>query len=157
MKISDIVNPVLIDLDIKAGSKIESLNILIELLHKSNRISDKKLFLEEILARESIETTDLGFGIAIPHGRCNAVIKPSVAIGKLNTPIIWNESAETQEEPVYAIFLMASSPEAKGISHMEIISKIATLLIDDEFVAFFKETDSDDQLLERIEKQLGEG
>lgn len=156
MKIADVVNQDLIDLDISAGSMIEALNCLIELLYSSNRISDKKLFLDEILARENIETTDLGFGIAIPHGRCSAVTEPSVAIGKLKTPVVWNDSAESQEAPVYGIFLMASSPDDKGASHMEIIAKIATLLIDDQFVAFFKDNQNKTQLLEKIKTLIGE-
>lgn len=156
MKIDEIINQELIDLDITAGSKIEALNSLVELLYKANRVSNKKLFLEEILVREKIETTDLGIGIAIPHGRCLAVVKPSVAIGKLITPIKWNESNEAEEELVYAVFLMASSPDSEEVSHMDIISRIATLLIDDDFVAFLKYTDSADQLLKRIKQQLGE-
>jgi fructose-specific phosphotransferase system IIA component len=157
MKIENIINKKLIDLNISAGSKIEALDTLIELLYQTNRISDKKEFLKEILDREKIETTDLGFGIAIPHGRCSAVIKPSVVIGKLRTPVIWNGSDESQEVPVYGIFLMASSPEDKGVSHMEIIAKIATLLIADDFVAYFKDTQSEEGLLEKIKTLIGEG
>jgi fructose-specific phosphotransferase system IIA component len=156
MKIDAILSQDLIDLEISAGSKIEALNCLIELLHNANRISDKKLFLEEILDREKIESTDLGFGIAIPHGRCSAVTLPSVAIGKLKTPVTWNDSAEGQEPPVSGIFLMASSPDNQDISHMEIIAKVATLLIDDDFVAFFKDNQDQAQLLEKINTLIGE-
>lgn len=157
MKIDEIVNQEIIDLDITAGSKIEALNSLIDLLYNYNRILDKEMFLEELLAREHIESTDLGFGVAIPHGRCSTVIKPSVAIGKLRTPVTWNDSAEGQEIPVYGIFLMASSPDNKEVSHMEIIAKIATLLIDDDFVTFFKNNQSKKELLEKIRTLLGEG
>lgn len=157
MNIESVINTNLIDLSLAAGSKEEALKQLIELLYENKRISDKEEFLDEVLERENTETTDLGFGIAIPHGRCSAVIKPSIAIGKLNQPIIWDESVETEGKPVYAIFLMASSPDAEEISHMEIISRVATLLIDDEFVAFLKNTDSTENLFNRIKKQLGEG
>jgi fructose-specific phosphotransferase system IIA component len=156
MNIESVINTELIQLFLDSDSKIDALTQLIDLLHKTDRISDKDSFLREVLDREQIETTDLGFGIAIPHGRCSAVKKPSVAIGKLNNPVDWSDPTEGQE-PVYGIFLMASSPDDKGASHMEIIAKIATLLIDDQFVAFFKENQSDMQLFNRIKTLLGEG
>ncbi len=156
MNIESVINTELIHLSLVSESKIDALNQLIDLLYKTDRISDKDSFLREVLDREQIETTDLGSGIAIPHGRCGAVKKPSVAIGKLKTPISWSDPTDEQE-PVYGIFLMASSPDDKGASHMEIIAKIATLLIDDQFVAFFKENQSDMQLFNRIKALLGEG
>lgn len=157
MNIESVINSELINLSLIAESKIEAINQLIELLYKADRISDKDQFLSEVLEREDTESTDLGFGIAIPHGRCSAVIKPSVAIGKLSTPVTWNDAGENPEVPVYGIFLMASSPDDKGVSHMEIIAKIATLLIDDDFVAFFKDNQSEEELLEKINKLLEKG
>jgi fructose-specific phosphotransferase system IIA component len=157
MNIESVINTELINLNLTAETKIQAINSLIDLLYKADRISDKGQFLQEVLDREETESTDLGFGIAIPHGRCSAVIEPSVAVGKLKIPVAWNESDESQENPVYAIFLMASSPDDKGVSHMEIIAKIATLLIDDDFVAFFKNNLSEAKLLEKIKTLLGEG
>jgi fructose-specific phosphotransferase system IIA component len=157
MNIESVINTELINLNLTVETKIQAINSLIDLLYKADRISDKGQFLQEVLDREETESTDLGFGIAIPHGRCSAVIEPSVAIGKLKIPIAWNESDDSQENPVYAIFLMASSPDDKGVSHMEIIAKIATLLIDDDFVAFFKDNEIELTLLEKIKTLLGEG
>ena len=156
MNIESVINTDLINLNLATESKIVAINSLIDLLYKADRISDKDLFLKEVLARDKTESTDLGFGIAIPHGRCSTVTEPSVAIGKLMTPVIWNDSSEIQEDPVYAIFLIASSPDDKGLSHMEIISQIATLLIDDDFVAFLKANINELQLFEKIKTFLGE-
>ena len=157
MNIESVINTELINLSLTAETKIQAINSLIDLLYKADRISDKDQFLQEVLERENTESTDLGFGIAIPHGRCSAVIDPSVSIGKLSIPVAWNRSDESQDNPVYAIFLMASSPGDQGKSHMEIIAKIATLLIDDDFVAFFKDNQSEVKLLEKIKALLGEG
>jgi fructose-specific phosphotransferase system IIA component len=157
MNIESVINTELINLNLTAETKILAINSLIDLLYKADRISDKGQFLQEVLDREKTESTDLGFGIAIPHGRCSAVIEPSFAVGKLKIPVAWNESDESQENPVYAIFLMASSPDDKGVSHMEIIAKIATLLIDDDFVAFFKDNQIEQTLLEKIKTLIGEG
>ena len=52
---------------------------------------------------------------------------------------------------------MASSPDNEDISHMEIIARVATLLIDDQFVAYFKDTQDEAQLLEKIKTLIGEG
>jgi len=157
MNIESVINSELINLNLAADTKIQAINSLLDLLYKADRISDKGQFLQEVLNREETESTDLGFGIAIPHGRCSAVIKPSIAIGKLKIPVAWNEPDESQENPVYAIFLMASSPDDQGMSHMEIIAKIATLLIDDDFVAFFKNNQNEIKLLEKMKTLLGEG
>ncbi len=157
MNIESVINTELINLNLDADTKIHAINSLIDLLYKADRISDKSKFLQEVLEREETESTDLGFGIAIPHGRSSAVLEPSVVIGKLKIPVAWNESNENQDNPVYAIFLMASSPNNKGMSHMEIIAKIATLLIDDDFVAFFKDNQSEENLLENIKTLIGEG
>lgn len=157
MNIDHVINTDLINLNLAGGSKEEALQLLINLLYQNNRISDKGEFLSEVLERENTETTDLGFGIAIPHGRCKAVTAPSVAIGKLHPPVAWSDSPASQQAPVYGIFLMASSPDNEDISHMEIIARVATLLIDDQFVAYFKDTQDEAQLLEKIKTLIGEG
>jgi len=156
MNIESVISTELINLSLTAGSKEEALMLLIELLYENNRISDKEEFLREVLDRENTETTDLGFGIAIPHGRCSAVTAPSIAIGKLQPPLTWSENGESQQTPVYGIFLMASSPDNEEVSHMEIIARVATLLIDDQFVAYFKNTQNEILLLEKIKSLLGE-
>lgn len=156
LNIEDVISEDIIDLDLAAGSKLEAINQLIDLLHNAGRITDKDEFLEQVLDREETETTDFGVGVAIPHGRSNAVTRASVAIGKVRTPIQWNSTPGSGEPPVFSIFLMASTTSDQGQSHLEIIAKIATLLLEEDFLAFLKTTTNTSSLIKKIKTSLGE-
>ena len=156
MNLKDVISEDIIDLDIAAETKLEVINHLIDLLYNADRISSKSEFLEQVLEREKTEPTDFGVGVAIPHGRSQVVKQASVAIGKLQRPIAWNSTLDSDEPPVYAVFLMASTTSDAGKSHLEIIAKIATLLIEDDFLEFLKTNSSANSLLTMIETCLGE-
>ena len=155
MRIEDVVSPAIIDLDMRAKNKHQALEHLTALLVQAGRVSEQAGFLHEVMKREETETTDLGFGVAIPHGMCTYVLEPSVAIGKLREPIKWGDKEE-DEEPVFAIFLMATSPDEKGRSHIAVIAGVASLLIEEDFVAFLRENDDKVELLEEIKTYSGE-
>ncbi|MEJ2413112.1 MAG: PTS sugar transporter subunit IIA, partial [Anaerolineales bacterium] len=76
--------------------------------------------------------------------------------GKFTTPFQWDEDPDQQAEPIFVCFLMASSPADTDVSHIEIIAKIATLLINDQFVESLKEEISAQQLLDKISSLIGE-
>ncbi|MCD6576408.1 MAG: PTS sugar transporter subunit IIA [Anaerolineaceae bacterium] len=155
MHIEEIINERTINLNLEAKTKIEAIKKLIKMLYADRRIAEKDMFLQEVLEREKTESTDMGIGVAIPHGRSPSVKRASVAIGKLTAPIRWDGLKESEGKPVYAIFLLASSPDDNGKSHIEIISKIASLLIDDDFIAFLKRTNSKLKLLDSIKTHIG--
>ena len=157
MKIEDVIRTEIMNLRMGTETKQKALDEMIEMLFKAGRIDDRERLMEKILKREEMENTDLGFGVAIPHGISDSVKQASVAIGKLETPIEWGTESEENHEPVYAIFLMVSSPDEKGKAHLEIISKVATLLIEDEFVDFLKENNDKELLVEKIISMIGEG
>ena len=76
MRITDLVDRRSIDINGSAASKEEALNKVIDLMCKSGKISDKKAYAEKVFAREKEGTTGTGEGIAIPHGKCDAVRSP---------------------------------------------------------------------------------
>ena len=156
MRIDKVISPDTINLTMTATTKRAALNEMIDMLFKAGRITDKKRFADEIEKRESTETTDLGFGVAIPHGISDAVKQASIAIGKLATPIEWQENSEEKNPPIYAIFLMASSPDKQGREHIEIISKVASLLIEDDFVEFLQRNTDEALLINRIRTMIGD-
>lgn len=155
MRIEEIINEEIISLNIEAETKIEAIEKLVDMLYATDRITEKNLFLQDILDREKIESTNMGIGVAIPHGRSISVKQASVAIGRLIRPIRWDDSEVSEENPVHTVFLLASSPDDNGKSHIDVISKIASLLIDDSFVAFLKRTDSEKKLLDSIKSHIG--
>jgi PTS system fructose-specific IIA component len=156
MHLLEMLNEQTINLDLQAGTKEEALDQLATMLKNNERLVDKETFLKDVFEREAIEPTDMGIGVAIPHGKSAAVKQTTVAIGRLTEPIYWNGTSDNSDEPIFAIFLLAVSLNDKGTTHLEIISKIASLLIDDQFIDSLRHTPNQSSLLETIEKYLGE-
>ena len=158
MQLLEIINEECINLELKAETKKEALEELAGMLEINDRLLTRNDFIKDVLEREKIEATDLGIGIAIPHAKSAAVKKTSVAIGRLRAPIKWNAAEEpnNQDPPVAVIFLLAVSEKDKGNAHLELISKIATLLIEENFVKILFNTTSKKELLTTIKNQIGE-
>lgn len=158
MLLNDVITEETILFDLDVTTKDEALETMVQCLYDTGRINDYEGFLNDVFEREKIESTDMGIGVAIPHGKSSAVQKPSVVIGRLVKPIYWKESEkeEEQEKPIFAIFLLAvSASDKNGSMHLELISKVATLLIDDAFVKELKTTPSEKTLVETIKTYLG--
>lgn len=82
MDLSKVIKRETIKLDMEATTKEEVIKELTELLYKVNAISNKEKFLKDVFYRESIGTTGIGNGIAIPHGKSKFVNKTSLVIGR---------------------------------------------------------------------------
>jgi fructose PTS system EIIA component len=157
MFLDEVITEETILFDLDAATKDEVLGKMAQRLFETGRIDDYDVFLCDVLEREKIESTDMGIGVTIPHGKSIAVQKTSVVIGRLTKPIRWKEEQEEEEKPVFAIFLLAvPSSDENGSMHLELISKVATLLIDDDFVETLRTTPSEKTLLQTIETYLGE-
>jgi fructose-specific phosphotransferase system IIA component len=156
MHIDEVLDQDTMNLNLEAETKKEVIEKLADMLCAADRLTEKEQFVEGVLEREKTESTDFGIGIAIPHAMSASVKRASVAVGRLKKPINWNGSSGNSETPVQVVFLLASSPEDKGRSHMEIISKIAALLIEDDFVKMLLTTDSESALLDAVNTYLGE-
>ena len=77
MKITDLLAKESIDLGVKVSDKNDALKHMADLMDRSGKLSDKKLYLEAVQAREAEGTTGVGGGIAIPHGRCSCGTGPA--------------------------------------------------------------------------------
>ncbi|WP_238916861.1 BglG family transcription antiterminator [Clostridium sp. YIM B02555] len=118
-----------IKLDMKATTKDEALKELTELLYDSGTLSNKEEFLEDVYYRETLGSTGIGNGIAIPHGKSKFVNKTSIAFGKTRSDIKW----ETLDgKPVNFIILFAVTESDKNSVHVRLLSKVAARLGDDE-------------------------
>ena len=79
MRITDLLDARSISLDGAPKSKSEALDQIVDLMVKSEKINDKEAYRKQVYAREEESTTGIGEGIAIPHGKCDAVTKPGLA------------------------------------------------------------------------------
>lgn len=98
MKINEILQEENILLDLEAETKEEAIKQLADLLYKSERVMDLKLFLTDVFNRESLGFTGAGKGIAIPHGISEAVNDVTIVVGKTRQPVYWDTGDEIDEE-----------------------------------------------------------
>lgn len=152
MKITDLLAKESIELSGKAENKEDVLKQIVDLMDASGKISDKKLYLEAVQAREEEGTTGVGQGIAIPHGRCSGVKEAGLAAMVVKDGVEYNA---LDGEPVDLLFLIAA-PESSGNVHLEILSKLATMLMDDKFVADLKNAGSPEEFLNIIDNAESE-
>jgi PTS system fructose-specific IIA component len=151
----EVLSPATIDLRMKACSKSDAIRQLVALLAADKRILDREVFIDEVLKREALETTNMGKGVAIPHGKTAAVARNSIAIGRLEQPIEW--SREQEAETVSVVFLLAVRDDAqRDRAHLELISKVAALLIKEDFRNTLFKTEDKRELIEKIYTLVGE-
>ena len=147
MKITDLLSKESILLNVDVKDKDACLVKLVDLMDASGKISDKKLYLDAVYAREEEGTTGVGNGIAIPHGRCSGVKEPGLAAVTINGGVEYNA---LDSKPVDLAFLIAA-PEGSGTVHLEILSKLATMLMDENFVGNLKKAKTVEEFLKVID------
>ena len=129
MKIAELLGKDTIKLNLKANSKMEVLDQLVDVLYDAGRLNDKELYKEEILKRESLSSTGIGEGIGIPHGKTSAVKKASLALGIFRDGV---EFDSLDGAPVNIVFMIAA-PEGANNEHLETLSRLSVLLMNPEF------------------------
>lgn len=129
MTVSDVLRNDRIELNLKSDTKEGALKELTELLYKSGALTDKEAFLNDVLERESISTTGIGNGIAIPHGKSANVLETTAAIGRCNKPLEW-ESMD--DKPVNFIVLLAVNENDRTGVHVKLLSQMARKLASEE-------------------------
>ncbi len=129
MMVSDVLKSDRIALHLKSDTKESALKELTELLYKSGALTDKDAFLNDVLTRESISTTGIGNGIAIPHGKSANVLETTVAIGRCEKELEW-ESVD--DKPVNFIVLLAVNENDRTGVHVKLLSQMARKLASEE-------------------------
>lgn len=129
MKITDLLEEKSIKLNAVANSKQEALNQIVNLIDRTGNISNKEEYKKVVLAREKQGTTGIGEGIAIPHGKSNAVKKATLAAMVIPNGV---DFEALDSEKVDLMFLIAA-PETKDNIHLEVLSRLSALLMDEKF------------------------
>lgn len=129
MKITDLLDKRSIDLNGTPHSKKEALDQMVDLMVRSGKINDKEEYRRLVYAREEESTTGVGEGIAIPHGKGDAVNSPGLAAMVVPEGV---DFESLDKEPVNLIFLIAA-PNTKDNIHLDVLSKLSVLMMDEEF------------------------
>ena len=115
---------------------------------EGGNISDYKAYKEQVFFRETEGTTGIGDGIAIPHGKCDAVKSPGLAAMVIPGGV---EYEALDGEPVDLLFLIAA-PNTKDNIHLDVLAKLSRLLMHDDFVKALKSASSPDEFLAICDK-----
>lgn len=147
-----ILTPDLVDLSIKAENNLQVIN------HLANKIDDCKGrlnncdgYIEDVLCREELTSTAIGFGVAIPHGKSACVDEVTVAFGRLDEGIEW-ESFDGQK--VDLVFLLAVPEECKGDQHLRLIACLSRKLIHEEFRESLRNAEDTDEIMALLDETL---
>lgn len=132
MNFTTLINEQLISLSLDVKTKEEAIKSMAEKMEQSGYVSDVMKYTEAVLAREEKGSTGVGFGVAIPHGKSEGVVKPGLAFARLTNPIDWQS---LDGKPVSIFFLIAVPEENAGNEHLKILSSLSRKLIYEEFRA----------------------
>lgn len=142
-----------IKLDLKATTKAEVIDEMINLLNENGRLNDKEEFKKTILKREEQSSTGLEEGIAIPHGKSASVKIPTIAFGLSKTGIDYDS---LDGEPSKLFFMIAAPADATD-SHIETLSQLTSLLLDDDIREELLNVKSADEVLNILLKEEKSG
>ena len=147
MRITDLLDKRSISLDAAPADKKATLDMAVELMAKSGKLMDVEQYRAQVYAREEESTTGIGEGIAIPHGKCDAVKTPGLAAMVIKNGVDYDS---LDGEPVTLLFLIAA-PNTKDNVHLDVLSKLSVMLMDENFTTSLRNAKSVDEFLQIID------
>ncbi len=129
MKITDLLSTSAIQLNGVAHDKEEVISKMVDLMANNGNIINKEEYKRVVMEREKEGTTGIGEGIAIPHGKTDAVSKPGLAAMVVPNGVDFDS---LDGQPAKLLFLIAA-PNTKDNIHLDVLSRLSTLLMDIEF------------------------
>lgn len=148
MRIRDLLDTRSIQLNGIASGKTDVLNQMVDLMAKSGKISDVDTYRKGVFAREEEGTTGIGEGIAIPHCKSAAVKKPGLAAMVVPGGVDYDA---LDGAPVDLLFLIAA-PDTKENVHLDVLSKLSVLLMDEGFTGSLKSAKNVAEFLDVIDR-----
>ena len=146
MKITDLLKPQSILLNASPTNKADAIYTLGDLMDKGGNLSDKAEYLEAVFAREEFGSTGLGDGIATPHAKSAGVKEAGLAAMVVPNGVDF-EALDGQPS---RLFFMIAAPEGAADTHVEVLSKLATMVIDPDFKNALIQAATVDRFLELI-------
>ena len=148
MRITELLDKKSISLEAAPKSKNECLDMAVDLMAASGKLTDKEAYKKLVYAREEESTTGVGEGIAIPHGKGDCVSKPGLAAMVIKDGV---EYEALDDEPVNILFLIAA-PDTEDNVHLDVLSKLSMMLMDEDFRNNLINAKDADEFLSIIDK-----
>ncbi len=133
--------------NVKAANKAQVIDKLVDLQVTHGNITDKAAYKKAIYAREEEFSTYVGNGIVVPHAKTDVVTRPSLALVRTASPILYNEDDDDKSD----LFVMIAAP-MNGSLHVDILARMMTLLADEDFVEKLRKAGSEEELLALIDQ-----
>lgn len=149
MRIIDLINKNSVKLNLVSKDKSSVVDELVDLVNNSGNLNNKKEYKEAILAREELSTTAIGEGVAIPHAKNKAVNKACLAAGISKEGIDY----EAFDDSLSHLFFMIAAPDGANDTHLEVLSRLSTILMDEKFRNDLINASSIDEFLNLINKK----
>ena len=147
MKIIDLLDDRSVLLDGRVADKKAALDQMVELMDASGKLRDKETYRQGVYAREQEGSTGIGEGIAIPHCKSDAVIKPGLAAMVVKDGV---EFESLDGQPAHLFFLIAA-PNTEDNVHLQVLSKLSVMLMDEQFTNSLINAGSVDEFLNIID------
>lgn len=148
MQITDLLKRESVELNGSATDKKDALEKMVALMVKQGNIADPEEYKKRVFAREEEGSTGVGEGVAIPHAKTAAVTKPGLAFMRVKDGV---EFDSLDGQPAKLFFLIAA-PDTKDNVHLDVLSRLSTLLMDPDFIDGLMAVDSVDGLYDLIAK-----
>lgn len=145
--------PNLVMLRSDSRDKDEAIREIVEALHAEGRVQDRDRMEDAVWTRESVYSTGLGHGFAVPHCHSAAVNANSIGILRLDQPIEWGS---LDGQPVRIIILLALSEANRDRAHMKIFSRLARKLMNEDFRARLMEIEDPGEMVSHVGSELEE-
>ena len=149
MILTQILQPDCIKVPVESRDKEAVITELVDLLDSKGLLLDRDIALEAVLTREQIQSTGTGAGIAIPHGKCNAVKELVIAIGIAHEPIEYNS---IDGKPVTILILLVSPADQTG-PHIQALATISRLMLNEDFRQKLEKVNSADEAYALLDDQ----
>ncbi len=146
MTLTQVLQTNCVKVPVEGRDKEAVITELIDLLDTSGALMDRDVALDAVLTRERIQSTGTGAGIAIPHGKCNAVKEVVMAIWIAREPI---EFESVDGEPVKILFLLVSPADQTG-PHIQALAGISKLMLNEQFRRRLEHADSADDVYDLL-------
>ncbi|WP_337603212.1 fructose-specific PTS transporter subunit EIIC [Acidaminococcus timonensis] len=146
MQITDLLKRESVELDGSAADKKDALEKLVALMVKQGNIADAEEYKKKVFAREEEGSTGVGEGVAIPHAKTAAVTRPGLAFMRCRDGV---EFDSLDGQPAKLFFLIAA-PDTRDNVHLDVLSRLSTLLMDSDFIDGLMAVDSVDGLYDLI-------
>lgn len=149
MKIHEILNKDAIKVGVEAIDKENALKELVGVLAKVKNIGDQKAIVKALVERESLGSTGIGQGIAIPHGKTDKVAELTAVMGISKTGVNFDA---LDGEPVYIFFLLIAPKDTAG-PHLKALAQISRLLRDTYFCELIRKCKTPHEVYDLIKNE----